>query len=94
MRWEYAHNDFVQLLAELGLIGAGFIAAIAFCGVRFLLKNHIYRRPHLMFIALALIITVAHCWIDFQFHNPAILLLWCASAVLLGRWAELEDRRR
>lgn len=94
MRWEYAHNDYVQLLAELGLVGAGIMAAIAFCGVRFLLINHVYRRPHLMFIVLALLITVAHCWIDFQFHNPAILLLWCASAVLLGRWAELEDRRR
>lgn len=92
MRWEYAHNDYVQLLAELGLIGAGLILAMLACGVRHLLRHRIYQRPHLMFIVLALLITTVHAWIDFQFHNPAILFLWCASAALVGRWAELEAR--
>lgn len=93
LRWEYAHNDYVQLLAELGLIGAGIILAIIACGVRHLLRQRAYARPHLLFIVLALVITAAHAWVDFQFHNPAILFLWCASAALLGRWAELESRR-
>lgn len=93
MRWEYAHNDYVQLLAELGLIGASLILAMLACGVRHLMKLRVYARPHLMFIVLALVITAAHAWVDFQFHNPAILFLWCASAALLGRWAELESPR-
>jgi hypothetical protein len=45
-----------------------------------------------MFVLLALVITALHAWVDFQFHNPAILILWCASAALVGRWAELEAR--
>jgi O-antigen ligase len=93
MRWEYAHNDYVQLLAELGLIGAGILLPMLVCGVRHLLRQRIYERPHLMFLLLALVVTAAHAWVDFQFHNPAILFLWCASAVLLGRWAEFEGRR-
>ena len=92
MRWEYAHNDYVQLLAELGLAGAAIIAAMLGCGVRHLARNRVWQRPHLMFILLALVITALHAWIDFQFHNPAILILWCASAALVGRWAELESR--
>lgn len=93
MRWEYAHNDYVQLLAEFGLVGAGLLLAIILCGVRILLRNHVYLRPHLMFIILALVITAVHAWVDFQFHNPAILILWWASAVLVCRWSELENRR-
>lgn len=92
-RWEYAHNDYVQLLAELGLIGAGLITAMLACGVRHLVRESAFSRPHLLFVMLALTVTACHAWVDFQFHNPAILFLWCTSAVLLGRWAELESRR-
>ncbi len=93
LRWEYAHNDYVQLLAELGLIGAGIVLAMLACGVGHLVRQRAWLKPHLLFLVLALVITAAHAWVDFQFHNPAILFLWCASAVLLGRWAELENRR-
>jgi hypothetical protein len=55
-------------------------------------RHRVWQRPHLMFILLALVITAMHAWIDFQFQNPAILVLWCASAALVGRWAELEAR--
>jgi O-antigen ligase len=91
--WEYAHNDYVQLLDELGLIGATLILAMLACGVRHLWKQRIHVRPHLLVIALALAITMAHAFVDFPSHNPAILLLWGTSAALLGRWAELEARR-
>jgi len=91
--WEYAHNDYVQLLDELGLVGAGLILAMLGCGLRHLWRQRIHLRPHLVVIALALAITMAHAFVDFPSHNPAILLLWCTSAILLGRWAELESRR-
>ncbi len=92
MRWEYAHNDYVQLLAELGLIGASILAAMLLAGLRHFVRHRVWQRPHLMFILLALTITAAHAWVDFQFHNPAILVLWCASAALVGRWTEFESR--
>lgn len=92
MRWEFAHNDYVQFLAEMGLLGVGLLLAILTCALRHLLKQSIFTRPHLLFILLALLVTVAHAWVDFPFHNPAILFLWCISAALAARWAELEAR--
>ena len=91
--WEYAHNDYIQLLDELGLIGAGLFLAMAVCTLRCLIKNRFYHRPHLLLVVLALAALLVHCWVDFQSHNPAILLLGCASAALACRWAELENRR-
>lgn len=92
MRWEFAHNDYVQFLAEMGLLGAGILLAILGCAVWHLKRQQVWTRPHLLFILLALAITAIHAWGDFQFHNPAILFLWCAAAALAARWAELEAR--
>ena len=91
--WEYAHNDYIQLLDELGLIGAGLFLAMAVCTFRCLIKNRFYQRTHLLLVVLALVALLVHCWVDFQSHNPAVLLLGCASAALACRWAELENRR-
>ena len=91
--WEYAHNDYIQLLDELGLIGACLCLAMAVCGLICLIKNGFYQSLHLLFVVLALMVTLAHSWVDFIFHNPAVLLLWCASAAVVCRWSELENRR-
>jgi len=93
MRWEFAHNDYVQVVAELGLIGVTLLLAMVGAAVTHLRRQKVYLRPHLLFMILALVITAAHAWVDFQFHNPAILLLWCASAAMIGRWAEFENQR-
>jgi len=93
MRWEYAHNDYVQFIAEYGFLGAGMLLAFIAIGVSHFVKQRAYQKPHLVFIALALVFTAAYAWVDFPFHNPAILFLWFISAALVGRWAELENRR-
>ena len=93
-RWEQAHNDYVELLDELGLVGAGMFLATLCCGLYQLWRNHVHKKPHLLFIALALAATLAHAFVDFPSRHPATLLLWCVSAALLGRWAELENQRR
>ncbi len=91
--WEYAHNDYIQLIDEFGLIGAGFFLAMAVCVFRCLIKNRFYQRTHLLLAVLALVMILVHGWMDFPSHNPAILLLGCASIALVCRWAELESRR-
>ena len=92
-RWEYAHNDYVQLLAEMGLCGAVLVT----CGLCWtavsITRQRFYRKPYLLLIAGALITTLMHAWVDFQFHNPAILVLWSTTLTLFCRWSELEAAR-
>ena len=92
LRWSYAHNDYVQLLAEYGFIGAAFFLTLLAGGVRHLVRHRVWLRPHIMFVLLALVVTAAHAWVDFPSHNPAILVLWWAAAAIACRWAELEAR--
>ena len=88
--WSYAHNDYVQLLDEFGLIGAILLLIGLACGLRQLWINRVYLSPPLLFMVLALTVTMAHAFVDFISHNPAVLLLWCVSSILVVRWAELE----
>jgi len=92
-RWEHAHNDYLEFMNEFGLVGAGLFFAAFACGVRHLWRHRVHLRPHLMFIVLALAATLAHAFVDFPARLPALLLLWCVSAALVSRWAELENQR-
>ncbi len=92
LRWEYAHNDYVQALAELGISGTLLLAAGLVWAMLYVTKRQFYKKPHLFIIALALGTTLIHAWVDFQFHNPAILLLWCSSLILFCRWSEIDAR--
>ncbi len=91
--FEHAHNDYLEFLAELGLIGcAPLVLLIGFFAIK-LLRSKPWQNPPLLFLALGLLILLAHCWIDFHLHCPAILLTACALAAIAGRWSELESRR-
>lgn len=83
---DYAHNDYLQLLAELGAVG--FVLAMAFAGV---ILRDIYRAirgkrnaaPRLMATACAasLAAIAAHSLVDFQFYIPANVMVaaWIAG---------------
>ncbi|MDR1789162.1 MAG: O-antigen ligase family protein [Opitutaceae bacterium] len=93
-RWEYAHNDYVQFLAEFGVVGSSLAALLLGSGLVQLIRRRFWRYPHIALMFLGLLVTLAHCWVDFQSHNPAILLLWCGAAALLVRWAGFEGYLR
>lgn len=87
--WEYAHNDYAQLLAELGLIGAVF-----FCGTVLLIlgaarRNALWRQPFLLLLLAGPLFVAFSAWTDFPTHNPAILVGVCAITALTLRWATL-----
>lgn len=93
-RWEFAHNDYVQFLAEFGIVGSSIAVLLLGSGLVQLLRRRFFRHTYIMLIFFGLLVTLAHCWVDFQSHNPAILLLWCATAAMLVRWSEFEESRR
>lgn len=91
--WDYAHNDYLQILAELGLVGAFIIVAGVFSYGFKLLRHGIFSRPHAVFVLMGLLMTMGHAWVDMPFYCPAILVSWCALWVLVTRWVEFEDNR-
>lgn len=92
-RWEYAHNDYLQILAELGLIGLLTVAAGTACWLFKLVRHGAHTRPHSLVLVAGLLLLMVHAWVDLPLYCPAILLTWCVLWVIAARWAEFEDNR-
>jgi O-antigen ligase len=90
--WHHAHNDYLELLAELGIIGCLLILPaplwLFFKSLKLGISNPVY----LVFF-LGMLLPFAHAWIDFPFYNCAILTTICALWILLLKWMELETTR-
>ena len=91
--WQHAHNDYLEFLAELGLVGTGLLVIGFVIGCVALIRVRFWSNPATLFVVLGLVQTLIHCWADFNFHNPAILLTWCTLWPVLIRWTELEEAR-
>lgn len=77
-RFEFAHNDWLQLPAETGFVGAGLLVVpLAFLAWRAARAAGAAGRFGLLGCAMV----AAHALIDFPLHNPAVLLVW---VLLLG----------
>jgi O-antigen ligase len=79
--FRYAHNEYVQVLAELGIPGLVLLLAFLALAARALLRS----RTDLTFTAAALAACAAlaaHAGLDFLWHLPAIPLLAAALAGL------------
>lgn len=89
--WEHAHNDYLEWLAEIGIVGLGLLALAAAYLIWITFKRYAWENPLVVFALLGLATTLAHAWVDFPFRNPAVLTTWCVLLPALGRWAELEE---
>jgi O-antigen ligase len=90
--WEHAHNDYAELLAELGLIGLGLAASVVigcFIAAR---KSGLTSHPGLLVMFGGPALVAATAAVDFPFHNPAVIFTCAAVIVLTLRWAQLSRR--
>jgi len=81
--FRYAHNEYVQLAAELGAVGLGLLVALLLALARLLWQAHA-AHPSLVVWAGVVAGTVAlavHSGFDFVWHLPAIPL---TAAALIG----------
>ncbi len=74
----YAHNSYLQLWAETGILGIGAFIWLLFSIFRAVSKNTNYRGEKNTNICLytASIIFLMHNFIDFTFFLPEIALIW------------------
>jgi O-antigen ligase len=83
---DYAHNDYLQSLAELGLVGflivATLIAAVLFQGIRAAVRH---ATPDGRALATACVASIAaillHSMVDFNLYIPAnaLVLAWISA---------------
>ncbi len=88
-RVAYAHNDYVQLLAETGIVGfAAFILILTLLARKFWLALKERTDPRLITIAFALVAILAEAFWDFPFSLPVSSAFFWIYAALLWRLAE------
>jgi O-antigen ligase len=101
LRLEQAHNDYLQVLSDGGIVGA--VVALAFVVILF--ARAFYRMktrdPFRRGVALASLggcfAVLVHSFFDFTLHttaNALLFLVLAALATLNGRVEELPRRRR
>lgn len=90
--WDHAHNDYVQALAEFGVIGFAFPVLALLWMVAKLCRLGALGQPAFLLMLFGLGLPLAHSWVDFPLYNASILTTFAAITVLLVRWAELEIR--
>gem|GEM_PF-3043736 len=96
--WTMAHNDWLQMLAEMGGVGGvatlGFVVTFcAACWKVLHLKSNLASRLQLA-AALGGIGLLAHSIIDFQLHNPAnAMLFFLLTAALTADPPRVDQSR-
>ena len=81
--YRYAHQDYLQYLAELGLAGSALLAATAAGVVGRIRPAAVWNSTTRRGVAVALFGVAGHALMDFPLHIPAIALLAVAWLALL-----------
>ncbi|HEX6591907.1 MAG TPA: O-antigen ligase family protein [Moraxellaceae bacterium] len=100
--YDFAHNDYLQILGEYGVIGAAFFAAIALLTLWTALQAQRQRRNALLrgmgFAAMmGMLSLLIHSATDFNLHIPAnasLLTLLCGLACTARYLEDSKPRRR
>jgi O-antigen ligase len=90
--FEHAHDDYLEFLAEYGVVGCSLLLAGVCFYVFRLFRLRVWRNAAAGILSLGCLAIMIHAAIDFPFFNPAILITWCCLWPVLLRWLEIEDQ--
>ncbi len=89
VRAVYAHNDYLQAAAEMGILAPLLMICIFVVAVMAGLKNH--SNPYALGCAIGVLSLSLHAMVDFNFHIPANMVLF---TVWLGIIMKESDAKR
>jgi O-antigen ligase len=90
VRWEHVHDDWLELLIELGVFGAVPVAVMLGYWTVMVAKLRLWRRLAALPILGGLVLLAVHAFVDFPLQNLAILVTATALLPLVVRWGEIE----
>jgi len=95
---EHAHNDYLELLSEAGIVGGGLMIVVAFGALIWLFARWAKRNDHLVRgVGLGCLVGIAsiliHSLTDFNLHITANAVLFVTLYALALRVVGLEARR-
>ena len=97
LRLEQAHNDYLQILADAGLVGGVlaliFVAALARMGLQRLGSADKFRRGTAAGALAGCAAVLVHSFFDFPLHIISIALLFLLLAALATNDRRVEDER-
>ena len=88
--YENAHSDWLQLLAETGLVGLSLIAAF-FLGLGFLLLRAAPLPAFSLYLLAGCVLILLYAWIEFPLQNSAVRIAFWLSLFTAIRYAQLDE---
>jgi hypothetical protein len=85
-----AHSDWIQSVAEIGLVGTALIAAAVLMPVLSVRRAKLRPIPYFLIAGCALI--GAYSWIEFPFGNVAVVLAWWLCLFCAVQYTRLTER--
>jgi O-antigen ligase len=92
LRWEHVHNDWLELLIELGVVGFAPVAFILGYWLFGIFRSCMWKDPSKLAMLAGLAALATHAFFDFPLQNPAVLMTACVLLPLLIRWTEMEGK--
>lgn len=94
---DHAHNDYLEVLAESGIIGGASLIGLAFGGLGYLFVLWMKRKDYfvrgIVFGCMAGIVSLLlHSFVDFNLHIPANALYFVVLFAL-GFTSVMKQRR-
>lgn len=89
-RFEFAHNDWLQMFAEAGVAG---LAILLVPLARLIHRGWRDGGPTGRVAILGCVVLALYAWIDFPLNNPAVLALWIMLIATAGRMGALPTPR-
>lgn len=90
--YQEAHSDWLQSLAEIGIVGTLLLAASAVWPL-WVLRRHIAGHPVAMYLLLGCALVSLYAALEFPFANPAVVASWWVLFFAGLRYAALSEAR-
>ncbi len=88
--WEHAHNDWLEIPAEMGVLGTlPALICLGWLAGR-LIRSRCWHHPVSLPVVLGCALLPLHAWVDFVFQNPAVLFTWTVLLLAAIRYSELD----